>query len=150
MADPTDKDTKHIKDRSTGTEKYLAFFHSLVHKLHNLLFACRFIETWRIHHVRCLLLYNIKISLILVNNKNIDVSAFDWGMSMEAWFWLQINNQNQYVIFDGQGWISLNFKKFGQSYCRTRFDWLWSNTKIDLFWSISSATFAVLYYWNCL
>ena len=31
-----------------------------MHKLHNLLFACRFIETWRIHHVRCLLLYNIK------------------------------------------------------------------------------------------
>ena len=40
-----------------------------MHKLHNLLFACRFIETWRIPHVRCLLLYNIKISLILVNSE---------------------------------------------------------------------------------
>ena len=37
------------------------------------------------------------------------------------------------LIFDGQEWISLNFKKFVYSYCRTRFDWLWSNTKIDLF-----------------
>ena len=25
MADPTDKDTKHIKDRSTGTEGYLEY-----------------------------------------------------------------------------------------------------------------------------
>ena len=25
MVDPTDKDTKHIKDRSTGTEGYLGY-----------------------------------------------------------------------------------------------------------------------------
>ena len=25
MVDPTDKDAKHIKDRSTGTEGYLAY-----------------------------------------------------------------------------------------------------------------------------
>ena len=55
-----------------------------MHYSHNALF---FLQFFLQVSYRCLLLYNIKISLILVNNENIDGSAFDRGMSMEAWLW---------------------------------------------------------------